>query len=194
MDTPNTSATLQEVSYDTTVLPHGGNRIAPVSLTCGFSTFFEGKYIVITGINQYFVQHIHNWLHAFGSLYEYHKDCDVVVIVGKYALDYRLKRLQKQYPNATYIEFNRELSDFVNCKYESVITVHKRERYISSKSASEKSLKGKPTTSNLTKKIILGILTVAIAIAIIYFGLGIFILLMIFVPGVAEALLKGLIG
>ena len=194
MDTTNTSATLQEVSYDTTVLPHGGNRIAPVSLTCGFSTFFEGKYIVITGINQYFVQHIHNWLHAFGSLYEYHKDCDVVVIVGKYALDYRLKRLQKQYPNATYIEFNRELSDFVSCKYESVITVHKRERYISPKSASEKSLKGKPTTSNLTKKIILGILTVAIAIAIIYFGLGIFILLMIFIPGVAKALLKGLIG
>ena len=194
MDTTNTSETIQEVSYDTTVLPHGGNRIAPVSLTCGFSTFFDGKYVVITGINPYFVQHIHNWLHAFGSLFEYHKDCDVVVIVGKYALDYRLKRLQKQYPNATYIEFNRELSDFVNCKYESVITVHKRKSSNYSKSASEKSLKGKSTTSNLTKKIIVGILTIAIVIAIIYFGLGIFILLMIFVPGVAKALLKGLIG
>lgn len=194
MDTTNTSATLQEVSYDITVLPHGSNRIAPVSLTCGFSTFFEGKYVVITGVNQYFVKHIHNWLHAFGALFEYNKDCDVVVIVGKHASDYRLKRLQKQYPNATYIEFNRELSDFVNCKYESAITVHKSRKTISSKTSTETAPEEKSTTSNLVKKIIVGILAVAITIAIIYFGLGIFILLMIFLPGVAKSLLKGLIG
>lgn len=193
MDTTNTAATLQEESCDTAVLQHWGNRIAIVSLTCGFDKFFEGKYVVITGINQYFVQYIHNWLHAFGSLYEYHKDCDVVVIVGKFALKYRLKRLQKQFPNATYIEFNHELSDFVNCKYESVITVHKRKSSISSKSEIKTVSKEVDTTNNLVKKIIVGILSVAIAIAIIYFGLSIFILLMIFFPGIAKGLLKDLI-
>lgn len=52
----------------------------------------------------------------------------------------------------------------------------------------------KETTKGILIKIIAAIITVIVVGFLLYFGLGLFILLMIFAPGVARAFLKGLIG
>lgn len=165
--------------------------VIPLSVTSGFDKFFDGKFVRITGIDLYFVQYIHNWLHDFGSLYEYKEGCEVVIIVGKNVPQKRLKAFNRKFPNATFIDFNRELSEFVNCNYESAITLSPRENKYSFSSAEESKSEEESPSGNIVFKIIAGIITAAIVIAMLYFGLGLFILLMIFFPGVAKALLKG---
>lgn len=167
--------------------------IIPISVTSRFDNFFEGKYVSITGIDQYFVQDIHYWLHNYGSLYEYQDGCEVVIVVGKYAPQNRLKRLQRKYPHAIFIEFNRELSEFVNCKYESAITITKRKRNQAFTAVDEKQNNEKSSKDSIVIKVIAGIIATVVIIAMVYFGLGLFILLMIFLPGAAKAFLKGLI-
>lgn len=171
--------------------PIPNDCVIPISITSGFDKYFEQKYVTVTGIDQYYVSDIHYWLHNYGSLYEYTEGCDVIVVVGKNASPKRLGRLQRKYPNAIFIEFNKELAKFVNCSYESAITLSKRSK---SKSINiEKEKKNDSTTEDVIIKIIAGIVTVAVTIAVLYFGLGFFILLMIFLPGAAKAFLKGFI-